>query len=67
LIYGTGATLRYLEAYNDLPHKDRPSKPGICPISNEAMDELYLWQKRMEAEIHPPSGSAEIHPPSSST
>ena len=52
MIYGVVATLRYLEAYNKLPGEDKPSKPAICPISNEAMDELYLWQKRIDAEIH---------------
>jgi hypothetical protein len=52
LIHGVGATMRYLEAYNELPQKDKPSKPAICPISNEAMDELYLWQKRINAEIY---------------
>lgn len=61
LILGVGATLQYLVEYNELPEKDKPSKPGICPISKEAMDEFFLWQERITAEMYGgdcPSGSA---------
>jgi hypothetical protein len=53
LIVGVGATLRYFVGYNELRQEGEPSKPAICPISDEAMSELYLWQKRIEAGIHP--------------
>jgi hypothetical protein len=51
-IAGVGATLRYMVEYNELPPEDKPSKLPLCPISTEAMDELYLWQKRINAEIY---------------
>jgi hypothetical protein len=61
LILGVGTTLRYLVEHNELPEEDKPSKPPICPISSEAMDEFFLWQERITAEMYGgdrPSGSA---------
>jgi hypothetical protein len=52
LIVGVGATLEHVLRYGELRQEGEASKPTFCLISEEAMGELYLWQKRITAEIH---------------
>jgi hypothetical protein len=46
LIMGCAATLNYVLVHDELPREGR-QQPAVCPIPQEAMGELYLWQSRV--------------------